>query len=262
MLEERKILIIGGPTGVGKSSLSLTLARQLRGEIISADSRQFYRGLDIGTDKVPVSQRKEIPHHLVDCLVPGESFDISQFHGRVITLVEEIFGRGRCPIIVGGSGLYLRCLWRGLFSIPAEKKTLQVKIRSELESKPTAWLWAKLKEVDPRICLRLHCRDRRRIRRALEVYLLTGKPMSRLQQENMGPVLSQIGKTYYFIIDRPRGWLYAHLIERVETMLKNGWLEEVARLQQAGYANFLREKAPIGYAQLLEVLEGKATLEK
>ncbi|MCM8768451.1 MAG: tRNA (adenosine(37)-N6)-dimethylallyltransferase MiaA [Candidatus Omnitrophica bacterium] len=247
---------------MGKSAISFALAREIPAEIISADSRQFFCGLDIGTDKVPRWMREQVPHHLIDFLQPGEPFDVYEFFQRVLFLVGEILSRKKYPIIVGGSGLYLRCLLQGIFHLPEEKKEHLSQLRRQLESFSTEEMWQKLREVDPVACTKIHPHDRFRLRRALEVYLLTGQPLSYLQRENLRPVLGDLGEVTYFILNRPRAWLYQQLDQRVEKMLQIGWLEEVARLKIAGHENFLREKAPIGYAELLDVLRGKLTVRE
>ncbi len=254
------IVVIGGPTGTGKTDVAFALAKKAGGEIISADSRQFYRELDIGTDKVPLTMRREIPHHLIDFLSLTETFNIYDFAERSFRLVKEIQGRGALPVIVGGSGLYLRALLKGIFHLPDTAKARQPSVRSDLEQQTTGDLYQELRAVDPVTAEHLHPNDRRRIRRALEVFHLTGVPMHAMQQQKNPFSLHEAGAVRYFILTRPREILYRRVEERIERMFALGWVEEVIRLKAAGLETALRAKAPIGYHEILDHLAGEYDL--
>ena len=257
----KKLFIIGGPTGVGKSAVAYNVALKIGGEIISADSMQFYRETNIGTDKVPLWMREKVPHHLIDFLSLSDEFDVYQFIRIATEKIEEIFKRGNIPLIVGGSGLYLRGLLKGIFHLPKELKEKQKEIRANLEKKETDDLYRMLKEVDPKAADVLHPNDRKRIRRALEVYYLTGKPMSTLQKNRQSPIPEDTEKSYY-ILTRDRDEMYNRIEQRVEKMFQQGWIEEVKNLKENGYAEYLKVKAPIGYKEILEYLDGKYGLDE
>jgi len=258
----KNILLIGGPTCAGKSAVAFRLAREAGGEIVSADSRQFYRGLDIGTDKPPARIRTEVPHHLLDCCSLGETCDIFAFSRAVTDIIGDIFSRGRIPIVVGGSGLYLRVLSRGIFTIPVGEKNRQKRVRDELENLSTEQLLEELSIVDPESAARIHPHDRRRIRRALEVHRLTGSPISKLQRDMTISPLAGIGMLSYFILTRSRDNLHERIARRVDEMFSAGWITEVERLRAAGYAEHLRISSPIGYTEILDLLDGKTTREQ
>lgn len=254
-------MVIGGPTGTGKSEIASRVARLVQGEIISADSRQFYREITVGTDKAPDWMRKEIPHHLIDFLSLHDTFNIADYSRKALQVVRETLTRGRVPILVGGSGLYLRSLLQGVFQADETDKSGQPEIRQELERKTTDVLYQELKAVDPEICARIHPHDRRRIRRALEVYYLIGQPMSVCQKGKPSGTLSDLGRVSYFILTRPRKALYERIERRVDEMFGQGWIKEVGQLKPA-YEADLREKAPIGYREILDYLDGRTTLEE
>lgn len=258
---ERKILIMGGPTGIGKSAVAYSVAKKIRGEIISADSRQFYREINIGTDKVPLSMRRDIPHHLVDFLSIKDGFDVYRFIKIVREKIQAIQGRDRVVIIVGGSGLYLRSLMKGIFSIPDENREKQHEVRRVLEEKTTEVLYGELSKVDPVLKNAVHPNDRKRIRRALEMYYLTGKPMSYWQKQEPENALGESEKLY-FILARDRKEMYERIERRVDKMFEDGWVDEVVKLKECGYAAYLREKAPIGYVEILNYLDGRCTIEE
>lgn len=255
--ENKKIIVIGGPTACGKSLIAFLIAKEINGEIISADSRLFYREINIGTDKPPLWMRQEIPHHMIDILSIKEDFNIYNFSKMVFNLTEEILKKGKIPLIVGGSGLYLRSLINGIFEISEKSKEKQKEIREFLERKDTEQLYEELKKIDPEAAGRIHPNDRRRIRRAVEVYYLTGRPISLMQKDKPEKTLRDFGEIFYFILSRPREILYRRITERIERMLKEGWIEEVKRLKENGYEKLLREKAPIGYSEILDFLDGK-----
>lgn len=257
-----KILLIGGPTAVGKSEISIRLAKILNGEIISCDSRQFYIELNIGTDKPSLETRKEIPHHLIDFISLKDEIDVCEYKNIVLEKIKEIIQNGKTPIIVGGSGFYLRTLIKGLFDLPPDLKNKQKEIRKRLENIETEVLYKKLEEIDPKIIKKIHKNDRYRIIRAIEIYELTGKNMSYWQKQNVGPTLRDIGDVYYFILLREKNEIYERIKKRVEKMLENGWINEVIMLKNKNFESYLRKKAPIGYNEILDYLDGRYTFEQ
>jgi len=258
----QKIIIIGGPTATGKSKVALIVAEKMDGEIISGDSRQFFKEITIGTDKVPDSYRKRVPHHLIDIFSLKEKIDVFKFIEMTIEKTKEIISRDKIPIIVGGSGLYLRSLIEGIFYIPEDVKEKQEEIRKELEKLKTSALYEKLKEIDPEASEKIHRNDRRRIRRAIEVYYLTGKKISEWQKSQSKISLSEIGKIFYFILFRKRELLYERINERVDRMFEKGWIEEVKNLIEKSYEKFIMEKAPIGYREIVEYIKKDGDIEE
>ncbi|MCM8820908.1 MAG: tRNA (adenosine(37)-N6)-dimethylallyltransferase MiaA [Candidatus Omnitrophica bacterium] len=258
---KKRLLVIGGPTSTGKSDIAYNVALKINGEIISADSMQFYREINVGTDKVPLWMRERVPHHLIDFLSICDDFDVYQFIKLATGEIDEILRREKIPIVVGGSGLYLRCLLKGIFYIPDGMKEKQKDIRDKLENENTEILYQTLQKVDHSTAKVLHPNDRKRIRRALEVYYLTGKQMSLLQKER-SPIIPEDIKIHYYILTRDRKEMYNRIDERVEKMFESGWIEEVRDLRKQGYEEYLRLKAPIGYKEILEYLDGKYTMDE
>jgi len=259
---KRKAVIIGGPTGVGKSSVAFSVAEKIGGEIISADSMQFYRETGIGTDKPPAWMREKIPHHLVDFLSLKDDFDVYEFAEAAAEKAEDILGRKKIPVIAGGSGLYLRILTKGIFTIPGADKEKQKKVREALEKKTTEELFDELEKADPAILGAVHKNDRKRVRRALEVYHLTGRQMSLWQKQKTESAFGAETDVKYFILTRDREEMYNRIECRVDRMFEAGWIEEVKRLKEEGFAVHLKSKAPIGYVEILEYLEGRLALEE
>jgi tRNA dimethylallyltransferase len=256
----KNLVIVLGPTGVGKSRTSILLAHAFQGEIINCDSMQVYRGFDIGTDKLPLNQREGIPHHLLDCVEPDIQFTAADFVHAALDAASGIWGRRRLPLITGGTGLYLKALIEGLF--PEGKKDLDIRKRLELEAEKEGLetLWQRLLRVDPVYAQKIGPRDRIRIIRALEAFTLSGKPLSVLFAQTRSFVqdcnLIRIG------LRRERQDLYARINLRVERMFSQGMVEEVQRLVSSG----VRETAPpfraLGYRQVLRYLRQEINLEE
>ncbi len=261
MKDNRKIYIaVVGPTGVGKSAISIEIARELDGEIVNFDSTQFYKGFDIGTDKVPKEIRREIPHHLIDILNPDEWFSAAEFGKRAVEVMEEIYSRRKIPILVGGTGLYYRVLTKGIFRGPGRDDALRKKLTEEMEIYGTEHLWKKLYEVDPVYAKKISLRDRIRIIRALEVYYLTSIPISE-QFKSTEPFLKdwhglKIG------INLPRKKLYKRINERTLKMFENGLLEEIRSIISKGVDENSPPFRAIGYRWGLKVIKGEIGLEE
>ncbi|MGO4191802.1 tRNA (adenosine(37)-N6)-dimethylallyltransferase MiaA [Arthrobacter sp. YAF17] len=242
------VIAVVGPTGSGKSDLAVSLARELDGEVINADSMQFYRGMDIGTAKITMAERRGVPHHLLDILDVTEEASVSDFQQQARELIAGIHARGKRAILAGGSGLYVRAAL-DVLDFPGTDPAIRGRLEAELETAGPAPLRARLEAVDPVSAGRLG--DARRIIRALEVFELTGRPFSSFMptREYFQPAV-QIG------LEVDRGQLRERLARRVHTMVDSGLLDEVRRLDAAGLR--LGKTAPraLGYAQFLNVLDG------
>lgn len=220
---KRIVLILLGPTAVGKTSLSLSLASLLKTEIISSDSMQIYRFMDIGTAKPSSKQREEIRHHMIDIVNPWEYFSTGEYIERVRDIIEKLFIEGKIPLVVGGTGLYIRAMTEGIFQGPDADWSLRNRLIREESLNPGS-LYGRLKEVDPDSASKINPADMRRIIRALEVYYSTGKTISDMQRGLTKPLPYQFLKIG---ITRERGELYSIIERRVDEMLKAGLVEEV-----------------------------------
>jgi len=254
-----KIIAIVGPTGVGKSELAIFLGEKLSGEIINFDSLQFYKELNIGTAKPGEEERKRIPHHLYDLLELNEEFNAAKFVEIADNLIKEIWERGKIPILVGGTGLYLRAFEYGLFPIEVPKEireNLRKRVDQDLSS-----LYEELKRLDPEYAQKISPKDKVRITRALEVIYTTGKPISYFHKEN--PFF--VKKRYNIIkigLNLPRKELYKKINLRVIKMIEKGWIEEVKNLLEKGYSIELKPFKAIGYKYIIYYLQGRLSLEK
>lgn len=251
-----KPLVLLGPTAVGKTKLSLELAAELNGEILSADSMQVYRGMDIGTAKPTLEERQGIPHHLIDIRNPDEEWTVSDFIQQANSLTGQIAARGHLPIIVGGTGLYLWSLLEG-FSFPITPADQAV--RERLEKVDAAALFDKLSRVDPSAAAKIHANDKKRLIRALEVYELTGKPISELQKLRAHPPHLSVGGHNYLLVglNVPREELYVRIERRVDDMIAKGLVEEVKGLLAKGYSKELNSFQALGYKEAVDYLDGQ-----
>ncbi|HED04063.1 MAG TPA: tRNA (adenosine(37)-N6)-dimethylallyltransferase MiaA [Candidatus Fraserbacteria bacterium] len=246
--------IILGATASGKSGLAYQLALRLPGEIISADSRGFYRGLDIGTAKPPPDWRAQVPHHLIDICELDQPYNVMDFRCAVARLLPQIRARGRRPLIVGGSMLYLHVLTAGLFAGPPADPRL----RQALSQVPLAELYGQLKQIDPEAAGRIHPHDRGRLVRALEVYRLSGRPISEWQHQKTRPLLKNFLKIGLCL---ERAKLYRRIARRLQEQLERGLLNEARALHGR-----LRPGMPayktLGYPELFAYLEGYCSLDQ
>lgn len=252
------VVAIVGPTAAGKTALSLGLARRLGGEIVNADALQVYRGLDIGTAKASPEERRQVPHHLVDILEPVEAFSAGEFARRARAAIGDIEARGKQPIVVGGSGLYLRALFEGLKELPRHDPEVRARLQLQLEEGGLPRLFAELGEVDPDSAARLKPGDTQRILRALEVFRTSGRPLSFwLARESPEPPIGRlmIGLTLLRTI------LYDRIAVRVREMVRRGWVCEVAALLERGTSPSAPAFQAIGYRQMVQHLAGHSTLE-
>lgn len=250
---EGKVLAILGPTCTGKSDLAVWLAPRVKGEIVNADSMQVYRGFNVGSAKPDPSVRQEIPHHLLDLVGPEEEFNAALFKKMADEAIREIRSRGRTPITVGGTGLYLRVLFHGLFRVPTDPE-LRERLRQRYAEKPLE-VYEELKRVDPAYALSISHRDRVRVVRALEIYHLSGTPVSEWQ--NRHGFKEQRYHAFRIGLRRERGELYARINSRVERMLDQGWIREVEGLLKGGYNPDAKPFRSIGYREIMLYLHGK-----
>lgn len=247
-----KGIVIAGPTGVGKTDLSIKIAKALEAEIISVDSAQVYKGLDIGTAKITEEEKEGILHHMIDVVEPIRKYNVGDFQREVDRILNEKSDKN--IVLVGGTGLYIDSIVRGLANLPEGND----EIRNKLMIEDGETLFEKLKEVDPESAESIHPNNKRRVERALEVYYLTGKKFSDLSKENVK------GNNFKFLkvaLERDRENLYNRINKRVDIMIENGLYEEVKKLYEK-YGENLRKINIIGYSEIIDHLKGKLTYEE
>lgn len=250
-----KIVVITGPTASGKSALALGVAEELGAEIVSADSMQVYRRLDIGTAKPSAAERARVPHHVIDRVEPDELYHAGQFLADADAAVEDIRGRDRVPLVVGGTALYLRVFLHGLAPGPPRDEALRHALEARWDRGESRALHEELRRVDPALASRLHPNDRTRIVRGLEVYGSSGRPLSSIQAEHR--FAERRWDALVLACSVARRVLYERIDRRVDEMLAAGWVEEVRRVLDAGFSPDLPPLQAIGYRQIVRhVAEG------
>lgn len=257
----KPMVVLTGPTAVGKTELSIRLAQKLDGEIISADSMQIYQKMDIGTAKIRKEEMDGIPHHLIDVLDPSEEFNVARFQEMAKEALAGIYRRGRIPLIVGGTGFYIQGL---LYDIDFTKEEQDFRYRENLQKKAkeegAQAIHKMLQAVDPASAQKIHPNNIKRVIRALEFYHLNGRKISEHNEQE-----SRKESPYrfaYFVLNQNRTTLYERINHRVDLMLEAGLVEEVRRLKEAGYGKNLVSMQGIGYKEVLDYLDGKMTLEE
>jgi tRNA dimethylallyltransferase len=255
-----KLLILSGPTGSGKSELAIELASLLGAELINADSMQVYRGMDIGTAKLPMSERKGIPHHIIDIVDPDQEFNAALFRSHAIPIIDDL-GRKDIPIIVvGGTGLYVKALLGGLFTCPPSQRELRQKLWEEWEDKGSTYLYERLCEVDSKAAERIRPTDTIRIIRALEVVDLTGRPFSELTEEH--GFSDRRFSPLHLALFVDREVLYDRINSRTLSMIDAGLIREVEGLLAMGYGPELKPMKAIGYRHIVGYLKGDWDLDE
>lgn len=256
----KPLVILTGPTAVGKTDLSIKLAKAIDGEIISADSMQVYKKMDIGTAKIMPDEMQGVPHHLIDILEPDEDFNVVLFQQYALSAMEEIYRKGRIPIITGGTGFYIQAL---LYDIQFEENDNDDSYRTELsvlaEEKGEKYLHNMLKEVDPEAAEQIHVNNRKRVIRALEFYHKTGKQISVHNEEERRRESPY--NFCYFVLNDDRQVLYDRIDRRVDIMLEHGLVDEVKALMTDGYTRNMVSMQGLGYKEIIDYLNGESTLE-
>ena len=255
-----KLLVVQGPTASGKTAFAVELAERYGGEIVNADAVQVYRRLDIGTAKPSAELRRRVPHHLLDIVDPDEEFTAADFRRRAAAAIADIHGRGKRALLVGGTGLYIRALTRGLASSPGGDDAIRAELEAQVHREGPLSLHRRLEELDPVTAARLHPNDRVRIVRALEVFLTTGHPLSSFQDAH------RFGEAPYDCfklgIAVAREELYRRIEERVDRMIADGLVDEVRGLIAAGYPPTLKALGSIGYREVCSHLAGAYPLDE
>ena len=258
---KRDCIVITGPTAVGKTSLSLKLAGRLNGSIISADCIQVYKGLDIGSSKLPGTERMGIPHYLIDVLDPSDRSDVTLFCEMARSAMEEIYAEGRLPVIVGGTGFYIQALLKDVdFDDRAGSGSLRDELFEFAEKNGSRALHDRLRSIDPESADAIHENNVRRVVRAIEFYELTGRPISEHNKEQRSNEPAY--RFALFVINDDRQVLYERINKRVDEMMNEGLLQEVTALKNAGLTSDNTSMKGIGYSEILEYLNGGCTLEE
>ena len=258
--DKPKVIAVMGPTAVGKTKLVLQLAKDVGAEIVNADSMQIYRLMDIGTAKPTVADRGEITHHLLDIIDPDQDFDASHYSQLAREVIKSLARQDKIAIVVGGTGLYLKAVFHGLFPGSFSDPVVRQRLHTEAEKDGGYELYQRLQEVDSTTAQRLHPHDLFRIIRALEVWECSGRPMSVLQKEH--GFSERPFRTLKIGLNRPRSELYERIDRRVEEMVATGLLEEVRELLNRGYGSHLRSMQALGYRHMVQHLKDGVEMEK
>jgi tRNA dimethylallyltransferase len=251
----KPVVVMVGPTAVGKSRVAVEVAKAFETEVLTADSRQVYRGMDIGTDKPTLEERQAVPHRLIDLVAPNESFNAGLYRRQAIDEIERLYRDSRLPLVVGGTGLYVRTLLKGLCDAPPADPIVRATLRQEAKDRGYDHLYARLVEIDPVAAARLHPRDESKVIRTLEVYQLSGRRMSEFQQEH-----GFAERPYSALIiglNRDRDALYRRIEERIDWQLAHGLIEETKQLLAQGYQRNSAAMKGLGYRQVAEHLAGE-----
>ena len=255
------LIILPGPTAVGKTKLSIALAKAVNGEIISADSMQVYQYMDIGSAKIKKEEMQGVPHYLIDVLKPEEEFHVVRFQEMAKRAMEEIYAKGKIPILTGGTGFYIQAVVKDIdFSENTEKSEVRSRLEQLAKDKGSEYLHQKLLEVDPDSAQKIHANNVKRVIRALEYYELTGEKIS-LHNEREAAKESPYCYAY-FVLNDLREKLYQRIDARVDEMLKEGLVQEVEKLSRMGYTRNMVSMQGLGYKEILAYLEGECSLEE
>ena len=257
----KPLIILTGPTAVGKTALSIRLAKAVNGEIISADSMQVYKMMDIGTAKIMPADMQGVKHYLIDEFMPDEDFNVVKFKQLALTYLNEIYAKGKIPILVGGTGFYIQAILNDIdFTQTVEDTSYRDYLQQVADERGVEYLYEQLREVDEEATKTIHQNNVKRVIRALEYYHQTGKKISEHNEEQ-----KQKESPYnfaYFVLNHDRSILYDRIDKRIDIMMEQGLLDEVTSLLKKGYSKELVSMQGLGYKELLAYLEGECTLEE
>lgn len=258
---KKPLIILTGPTAVGKTKLSIALAKAVNGEIISADSMQVYRHMDIGSAKIKQEEMQGVAHYLIDVLDPEEEFHVVKFQEMAKQAMEEIYAKGKIPILAGGTGFYIQAVVKDIdFSKETEKSPVREELEKLAEEKGCEYLHERLQQVDPKSAEKIHANNVKRVIRALEYFELTGKPISLHNEEEAAKESPY--NVAYFVLNDVRERLYERIDARVDAMLQEGLVEEVSGLAKKGYTKDMVSMQGLGYKEILSYLDGSYTLDE
>jgi tRNA dimethylallyltransferase len=258
-LRDMNILTIVGPTAAGKTDLAIEIAERISGEIISADSRQIFKYLDIGTAKPSAKQRRKIEFHLIDFVKPDEDYSCGQFARDAVQKIEDIRNRNRVPIVCGGTGLYIRALFHPLHELPQSDKKTKIRLSRMLDTHGIEYMYKKLQRVDPVWAKKITPQDKQRILRGLEVYQMTGKSLTTF----IGKKKTSVNfHPYYIGLNMPRVQLYEKINQRFDQMIEKGLIKEVKMLLARGFSPKSSALRTIGYKEIIEYLKGLSNLDE
>ena len=259
-MTKNKLIILAGPTASGKTSVSIDLAKRLGGEIISADSMQVYKYMDVGTAKISVEEMQGVKHHLIDVLDPKEDFNIVKFQNMVKCSIEEIVKNGHIPILVGGTGFYIQSVIYDIdFNNEDDNSSVRKKLEEEYDAFGADFMHEKLKKIDIVSAQNIHKNNKKRIVRAIEYFLMNNEPISshnEVQREKKSPYDYR-----FFVLNPPRDILYERINKRVDIMVENGLVDEVKKLREMGLSTVNISMQGIGYKEIIEYLDGEVSLE-
>jgi len=258
--QKPKIIIICGPTGIGKTAAGVDMAQHFNGQIIGADSMQVYKYMDIGTAKPTVEEQDRVVHHMIDIVEPDEAFDAAQYAGLARAKIFELNKQGITPFVVGGTGLYIKALLYGLFNAEGSDPDVRRRLKEEGTVHGIEYLHARLDRLDPQTARRLHPHDTYRIFRALEVVETTGKPISRHHREH--GFLEQPFRSLKIGLNMNRTILYEGINARVDAMISAGFVDEVKNLLARGYTGDLKPMQSIGYRHMIDYIQGRLSWEE
>lgn len=257
----KPLIILTGPTAVGKTALSIRLAKAIGGEIISADSMQVYRGMDIGSAKITKEEMMGVPHHLIDVLEPSEEFNVTVFQTMAKAAVEEIYSRGHIPIVAGGTGFYIQALLNDIdFTETGEDPSIRRELERIAKEKGAEYLHGLLLTVDPESAKQIHANNVKRVIRAIEFYRQTGERISehnKREREKKSPY-----DFLYFVVNTDRDLLYQRIDKRVDDMVEQGLVDEVKKLKDSGCTKDMVSMQGLGYKEILDYLQGEYSLEE
>ncbi|MDD6572511.1 MAG: tRNA (adenosine(37)-N6)-dimethylallyltransferase MiaA [Thermoflexaceae bacterium] len=261
MMNKQPLIIITGPTAVGKTENSIKIAKAVNGEIISADSMQVYRHMDIGTAKITQEEMDGVPHHLIDCLEPVEDFNIFRFKQMADAAIRDIAGRGRMPVIVGGTGFYIQAVLKGVeFADEEADGSIRKELQDMAALKGNEYVHEMLRKIDPESADAIHANNLKRVIRAIEYYRLTGEKISVHNARESEK--ESLYDSLYFVINNDREILYQRIEERIDRMLSDGLVKEVEKLKEMGCTKDMVSMKGLGYKEILSYLNGEISYDE